>query len=155
MVFPLFRLRILRIRAFQKFILAIIFTLVLLIIAVDIARTVIIVKGGSVNAVSHAFGVIEPTVAVIVSSLPVYRSLWPTEAQSTHEETDPGQRRLVEPAASIELGQSGKASQSSVEGISGYDEAEQCASRPQLRNGSNIIADRSNSQSLTITVAKE
>ena len=134
MAFPLFRLRSLQIRAFQKFILAMIFSLALLIIAVDIARTAVDVIDSADSSLFSGFGVIEPAVAVIVSCLPVYRSLWPAKKQSTPDGAYSGRRRVVEPVTSIELRQSVKASESSVKGDAGYDEAEGCASRSQSRN---------------------
>ena len=63
MAFPLHKLRSLQVRAAQKTILALIFSLVLFVIAVDVARTVISIKGGAVGAQSAAWGVVEATVS--------------------------------------------------------------------------------------------
>ena len=156
MAFPLFRLRTLQICAIQKFILAMIFSLAIFIIAIDIARVVPDFNGVAANDSAIAFGIVEPTVAVIVSCLPHYGSLLrSTKAKPTHHETWPGRRRLGAPATSVELGHSMKESQDSVEGTAWHDEAGEGASRSQSGNGSTYLADRSNPQPLGSTIAKE
>lgn len=76
MTFPMLKLRTLQVRPFQKFILATIFSLVFLIIAVDVTRTVVSIRGGPIGAQSVLWGVLESTSAVIVCSLPSYRTLF-------------------------------------------------------------------------------
>ena len=65
-------------------------------------------------------------VAVIISCLPTYRSLWsskpPTTAGTSNRNDASSQRHLVNVQTSIELGVSGKRSQSSIDGSTWEDE---------------------------------
>lgn len=70
MVLPIWMLQKLQMRVPQKLGLAIIFLLALVDITFDIVRIIYTVKGQSI-----VWDILEPTIAVIISCLPTYRSL--------------------------------------------------------------------------------
>ncbi|KAL8860979.1 MAG: hypothetical protein Q9178_002492 [Gyalolechia marmorata] len=74
LILPLFMIYGLQLRTTQKVVLAGIFSLGLLIVAVDILRTVQSLRSGTFSGVA-LWSSLEVTVAVIVSSLPLYRVL--------------------------------------------------------------------------------
>lgn len=98
MAFPLLKLRTLQIRRSQKFILATIFCLALLVIAIDLTRTVVSIHGGAIGAQSALWGVLEPTIAVIVGCLPAYRTLFRRRKTSRTSSRDRF-RPLLEPGS--------------------------------------------------------
>ena len=76
MALPLYFLKDLQMRKRQKLGLASVLCLAVLIVSFDIIRTIISVHGGAVGAQSALWCVLEATIAVIVSCLPTYRSLF-------------------------------------------------------------------------------
>ncbi len=74
LILPLFMIYGLQLRTNQKIVLTGIFSLGLLIVAVDILRTVESLRSGTFSGVA-LWSSLEVTVAVIVSSLPLYRVL--------------------------------------------------------------------------------
>ena len=76
MALPLSVLWGLQMRTAQKVGLACVFGVAMFVVIFDIIRTVISVRGGAVGAQSALWDILEATVAVIVSSLPSYRSVF-------------------------------------------------------------------------------
>ena len=70
-------LKDLRISKAQKIGLATIFLIAFIDILFDILRTIYTVNGGAVG-LDTAFDILEPTIAVIISTLPTYRALFMT-----------------------------------------------------------------------------
>jgi len=73
-ILPLWMLRGLQMSMSRKIGLAAIFLIAITDVAFDIARTVYTVNGGAV-ALDTIWDILEPTIAVIVSSLPTYKAL--------------------------------------------------------------------------------
>lgn len=89
MVLPIAMIQTLRMAAVQKIGLAITFALVLVIVSMDILRTIYTLsmdlsKGQDSNAL---WGILEPTIAVIVCALPCYRGLLKFNTTTTQNET--------------------------------------------------------------------
>ena len=74
MVLPLSMLFRIQISARQKIGLALIFSIAIVTIALDIVRTVESISGGAFGYIS-LYCILETTLTVIISSLPVYRGL--------------------------------------------------------------------------------
>ena len=74
MALPLWMLKGLRISRAQKIGLAAIFLIAFIDILFDILRTIYTVNGGAVG-LDTTFDILEPSIAVIVSTLPTYRAL--------------------------------------------------------------------------------
>lgn len=73
-ILPLWMLQGLQMSTGRKVGLAAIFLIAITDVAFDIARTVYTVNGGAV-ALDTIWDILEPTIAVIVSSLPTYKAL--------------------------------------------------------------------------------
>ncbi|MCJ1389046.1 hypothetical protein MMC18_001900 [Xylographa bjoerkii] len=81
MALPLWMLKGLRISRAQKIGLAAIFLIAFIDILFDILRTIYTVNGGAVG-LDTTFDILEPTIAVIISTLPTYRALFMTRKRS-------------------------------------------------------------------------
>ena len=88
MFFPMLRLPTLKVRLLQKLILVTIFSLALLVIAVEVTRTVIAIRGSTLRDLTALFIVIESAVAVMISCLPFYINLFRRSKQSQAPSTD-------------------------------------------------------------------
>ncbi|MCJ1421266.1 hypothetical protein MMC32_007628 [Xylographa parallela] len=75
MALPLWMLKGLRISRAQKIGLAAIFLIAFIDILFDILRTIYTVNGGAVG-LDTTFDILEPSIAVIISTLPTYRALF-------------------------------------------------------------------------------
>ncbi len=73
-ILPLWMLRKLQMSMSRKLGLAAIFLIAITDVAFDITRTIYTVNGGAV-ALDTIWDILEPTIAVIVSSLPTYKAL--------------------------------------------------------------------------------
>ncbi|MCJ1383475.1 hypothetical protein MMC17_006589 [Xylographa soralifera] len=81
MALPLWMLRGLRISRAQKIGLAAIFLIAFIDILFDILRTIYTVNGGAVG-LDTTFDILEPSIAVIISTLPTYRALFMTRRRT-------------------------------------------------------------------------
>ena len=89
MALPLYMLKRLQMPMSSKIGLASVFCLAIFVIIFDIIRTVISIRGGAVGAESALWDILEATVAVIVSCLPTYRTLFsPRKRGSSGKYTD-------------------------------------------------------------------
>ena len=83
MILPLWMLHTLQMRAGQKVALAALFTLGMIDIIFDVLRTIYTVNGGAF-ALNTLWDILEPTIAVIISCLPTYASLFkPTQSKKS------------------------------------------------------------------------
>ena len=80
MALPLWMLRGLKIRLSQKLGLIAIFSIAIVIVAFDILRTVKSIDGGAFSE-SALYGILEMTIAVMISCLPTYRTLFGIESK--------------------------------------------------------------------------
>ena len=89
MILPIAMIKSLHMGFTQKIGLAVVFALVLVIVAMDILRTVYtlamdLTEGQDANAL---WGILEPTIAVIVCALPCYRGLLRLNTGNTQNES--------------------------------------------------------------------
>ena len=113
MAFPLYVVKGLQMRFSQKMGLASIFCLAILVVIFDILRTVFSAKsarGGAVGASTALWDILEITVAVMVSCLPTYRTIFTQRKRRKQQKingtyrTITGQeQRLVKTQPSLEL----------------------------------------------------
>ena len=113
MAFPLYVLKGLQMQTRQKWGLASVFCLAILVVIFDILRTVFSAKsarGGAVGASTALWDILEITIAVIVSCLPAYRTILTQRKQRKQRKTNgtysniTGQeQRLVKAQPSLEL----------------------------------------------------
>ena len=82
MALPISMLRRLQIRRSQKVGLVAIFSIAFVIIAFDLLRTVKSINGGGFSE-STLYGILEMTVAVMISCLPTYRALLRADRKKT------------------------------------------------------------------------
>ena len=124
MAFPLYVLKALKMRMSQKIGLASVFCLAILVVVFDILRTifsVISARGGAVGASTALWDILEITIAVIVSCLPIYRTIFTQrkrrqqgKSNGTYSDIE-GQQRLVKTQPSFEL--------ANVQGATGTNQA--------------------------------
>ena len=96
MAFPLYVLKGLQMQISQKLGLATVFCLAILIVIFDILRTIFSAKsarGGAVGASTALWDILEITIAVMVSCLPTYRTIF---TQRKQKNTKKDQRYLLE-----------------------------------------------------------
>ncbi|MDI1484935.1 MAG: hypothetical protein OHK93_000069 [Ramalina farinacea] len=84
MVLPLWMLRGLQITTGKRLGLVVIFSIGVVVIVMDVCRLALGI-GGGVKQQATNFDALEPTVAVIVSALPVYRALLPSAGRSSRQ----------------------------------------------------------------------
>ena len=82
MMLPLWMLKGLQITTGKRLGLVVIFSIGVVVIILDVCRLALGIGGGVKQQASN-FDVLEPTVAVIVSALPVYRALLPSTGRSS------------------------------------------------------------------------
>lgn len=109
MAFPLKVLKGLQIRTSQKIGLSSVFCLAILVVIFDITRTVFSVisaRGGAAGAGTVLWDILEATVAVIVSCLPTYGTIFTQKKQKKSKRNYTnitGQENLVKTQPSLEL----------------------------------------------------
>ena len=86
MVLPLWMVRTLKIRKDQKVGLAFVFSIGIVVVALDIVRNVKSVQATDFTEVA-AYDIAEVCAAVIVSSLPTYQALWRGDRRPTRKAT--------------------------------------------------------------------
>lgn len=82
MVLPLWMLKGLQITTGKRLGLVVVFSIGVVVIVLDVCRLALGIGGGVKQQASN-FDALEPTVAVIVSALPVYRALLPSAGRSS------------------------------------------------------------------------
>lgn len=141
MILPIAMIRSLHMGFTQKIGLAVVFALVLVIVAMDILRTVYtlamdLTEGQDANAL---WGILEPTIAVIVCALPCYRGLLRLNTGNTQNESFWSFGQSSHRSAWSRLFRS-SGSSSSVSGSQRSDEKESSGDRGSSKEGSFITS---------------